>query len=147
MKFLALAIFLVSVSCTKKLETPETALKDFVDARVGKVIDKDFILDRVTGKMLENFKGMNEAELSRFWDMKNVQSDSFKILEKRCQEKSCTLTYSVSYSTKEQDKVAFFSQVQKEAEMVQVDDKWLISEVTNVSTFHESLEPINGSQP
>jgi hypothetical protein len=150
MKLLALSLFLVFASCTKpnqNLLTPETALKDFVDTRVGKVIDKDFILQRVTGKLLESFKAMDQAELNQFWDMKNIQSDSFKILEKRCQEKSCTLTYSVGYSTKQQQKVAFISQVQKEALMVQVDEKWLISDVQNVSTYHESLEPINPLQP
>ena len=131
----------------KNLLSPETALKDFVDTRVGKVIDKEFILERVTGKLLDSFKAMNETELKTFWDMKNIQTESFKILQKKCQDQSCTLTYSVGYSTKNQDKIAFTSNVQKEALMVQVDEKWLISDVKNVSTYHESLEPINLLQP
>lgn len=150
MRIWALIVFFMLSACSKpnkNLLTPETALKDFVDFRVGKVIDKEFILERVTGKLLENFKAMNEAELKKFWDMKNIQSESFKILEKKCKDQNCTLTYSVGYSTKNQDKVAFISKVQKEALMVQVDDKWLISDVQNVSTYHESLDPINLLKP
>lgn len=150
MKVFAITLLLIFASCSKpneKLLTPETALKDFVDSRVGQTVDKDFILERVTGKLLESFKAMNQVELNQFWDMKNIQSDSFKILEKKCQDQSCTLTYTVGYSTKNQDKVAFQTQVQKEALLVQVDKKWLISDVQNISTLHESLEPINPLQP
>ena len=147
MKIFVLALTLMLCACQKKIETPESTLKNFVDARVGKVIDRDFILDRVTGKMLENFKSMSPEELARFWNMKNIQSDSFKILEKSCQADKCILTYSVGYSTKNQDKVQFVSVVEKIAELVQVDDRWLISDVNNVSTYHESLEPINPLQP
>lgn len=150
MKFLLLSLFVMVVSCSKKsdkLLTPESALKDFVDARVGNVVDKDFILERVTGKMLENFKAMSKEELARFWDMKNIQSDSFKILEKRCEAQSCTLSYSVGYSTSSDNKKAFISSVQKEAYLVQVGENWLISDVKNISTYHESLEPINPLVP
>lgn len=147
MKVLILALTLVLSACQKNIETPEASLKDFVDARMGKVVDREFILARVTGKMLENFKTMSETELARFWDMKNIQSESFKILEKSCQPHKCILTYSVGYSTKNENKVQFVSVVQKIAEMVLVDDRWLISDVNNVSTYHESLEPINPLQP
>jgi hypothetical protein len=123
--------------------SPEAALKDFVDSRIGKVVDRDFVLERVTGKMLQSFENMAAEDFEKFADMKNIKMDSFKILSKSCQDKKCFMTYSVSYLSKADDKVQFSSEVKKIAEMVQVDNKWLISDVSNIKTYHESLEPIN----
>ena len=150
MKFSLLLTLICLFSCSKKPEipaNPDEALKAFIDARVGKVIDKDFILDRITGKMLAEFKAMDEAELKHFWSMQNVQTDSFKMVDKKCEPTHCSLTYSVGYSTKTDGRVAFVSNVNKIAQMELVDNQWLISDVQNVSTHHESLEPINVHRP
>ena len=75
--------------------------------------------------------------------LKNIKIDSYKMLSKSCQDKKCFITYSVSYLTKIDDKAQFSSEVKKIAEMVQIENKWLISDVSNIKTYHESLEPIN----
>jgi hypothetical protein len=75
--------------------------------------------------------------------MRNIKTESFKILSKSCQEKKCFLTYSVGYLTKKDDKTITSSEVKKIAEMIQVENKWLIEDVSNIKTYHENLEPIN----
>lgn len=143
MKFFAILLLMGLVACDKTEQTPEAALKDFIDLRIGKVIDRNFMLEKVTGKMLASFKNMPEEQFKTFADMKNIQGNSFKILSKICEETKCSLTYSVGYTTKVDDKPQFVSEVKKTAELVKVDEKWLISEVNNLQTTHESLEAIN----
>ena len=82
-------------------------------------------------------------EFIKTTEIQNIKKDSFHILSKSCEEKKCSLTYSLSYKTNKDDKATFSSEVQKIAQMVLIEDKWLIAEVNNVKTFHESLEPIN----
>lgn len=143
MKFCLLVLVFVLMACQKSDKSPEAALKDFVDSRIGQVIDKDFVTERVTGKMLESFQHMSEEDFAKFADMSNIKTDSFKVLSKSCQDTRCFLTYTVSYQTKKEEKTNFTSEVKKIAEMVQVEDKWLIADVSNIKTYHESLEPIN----
>jgi hypothetical protein len=59
MKIAILATLLILVSCIKDDLSPEAALKDFVESRIGQVIDKDFILERTTGRMLQSFENMS----------------------------------------------------------------------------------------
>ena len=143
MKLISFVFILAIASCMKNDLSPEAALKDFVDSRIGKVVDREFVLERVTGKMLQSFENMAPADFDNFADMKNIKIDSYKMLSKSCQDKKCFITYSVSYLTKIDDKAEFSSEVKKIAEMVQVENKWLISDVSNIKTYHESLEPIN----
>lgn len=143
MKIFLLALLFILSSCLKTDMGPEAALKDFVESRIGQVIEKEFILERVTGQMLQSFENMSDEDFAKFADMKNIKADSFKILSKSCQEKKCFITYSVSYFTRSEDKNQFSSEVKKIAELVQVENKWLIADVSNIKTYHESLEPIN----
>ncbi len=143
MKLLAFMFLVVLASCMKSDLSPEAALKDFVDSRIGAVVDRDFVLERVTGKMLQSFENMSNLDFEKFANMKNIKSESFKILSKSCQENKCFLTYSVSYLTMTDNKTRFSSEVKKIAEMVKSENKWLIADVSNIKTYHESLEPIN----
>ena len=143
MKIFFLILLLALTACLKTEIGPEAALKEFVSSRVGRVIDREFILERVTGPMLQSFENMSDEDFAKFADMKNIKQDSFKILSKSCQEKKCFITYSLSYYTQKDDKNQFSSEVKKIAEMVLVDNKWLIADVSNIKTYHESLEPIN----
>jgi hypothetical protein len=142
MKFILCALILLT-SCVKDDLSPEGTLKTFIEARMGSVVTKDFILERTTGKMRQSLENISEEEFNKFADLRNVQRDSFKILSKSCQDKKCYLTYSVAYRTKEDDKTKFTSEVKKIAEIVNENGKWLIADVSNIKTYHESLEPIN----
>lgn len=138
-----LPVLLILVACNQDNLSPESALKSYMDGRIGTVVTRDFILERVTGKMKAAFETMSEEEFNKSADMRNIKKDSFKILSKSCQEKKCFLTYSVAYQTKESEKTAFTTEVKKIAEVVSEGGKWLISDVSNIKTYHEALEPIN----
>lgn len=139
-RWLLLFVFVLS-SCIQEEVTPEGALKTFTDARLGKVVTRQFILERVTGKMLQSLEHMSEEDFQKFSDLRNVKKDSFKVLSKSCQEKRCFLTYSISFNTK--NEAAFNSEVKKIAEVLLVEGKWLIADVSNVKTYHEAMDPIS----
>lgn len=144
MKMILLSAFLLLTSCIKEdMMSPEGALKSFVESRMGNVVTRDFVLERVTGKLRQSLENISDEEFEKFADMRNVKKDSFKILSKSCQEKKCFLTYSVSYRTKENDKDAFTSEVKKIAEIINENGKWLIADVSNIKTYHEALEVIS----
>jgi hypothetical protein len=143
MKFALLLLIFSAISCIKDELSPEAALKEFVESRIGRVVEKEFIIERTTGRMLQSFENMSDADFSKFADMRNIKSESCKVLSKSCQEKKCFLTYSVSYLTKKDDKTVTSSEVKKIAEMLLVKNRWLIEDVSNIKTYHENLEPIN----
>ena len=143
MKVVKLFILLSLVACLNKDMGPEAALRDFIESRLGSVVSRDFILERVTGKMYQSVQNMSEQDFEKFADLKNIKSDSFKVHSKSCQEKRCFITYSLGYTTKENDKTNYQSEVKKIAEMIEVENKWLIADVSNIKTYHESMEPIN----
>jgi hypothetical protein len=86
---------------------------------------------------------MSDEDFEKFSDLRGIKSNSFKVISKSCQENKCFLTYSISYKTVSQDKDTFSSEVKKIAEIVFVQGRWLISDVSNIKTYHESNEPIN----
>lgn len=141
MRFFLLTLFLLA-ACVSDPTTPEIALKDFIEARMGKIASREYIAGRVTGAMKLSLEGMTETDFNKFADLRHARKESFKIISKSCQEKKCYLTYTISFSTKQNDKQIFTSEVKKIAELQWVEGKWLISDVSNLKTYHESLEPI-----
>ena len=140
---LFIPLLFILTACIQDKHSPDAALKAFVESRMGSVVTREFVLERVTGKMKESFENMSDEDFAKFADMRNIKSDSFKILSQSCEEKKCFITYSTGYITKENDKSAYTSEVKKIAEIIQVDGKWLIADVSNIKTYHESLEAIN----
>lgn len=138
-----LPLLFLAIGCVDEELSPEGALKSFVEARMGKVVTREFILERVTGKMKQSLENVSEEEFNKFADLRNARKDSFKVLSKSCQEKTCFLTYSISYQTEQDEKSIFTSEVKKIAEFVNENGKWLIADVSNIKTYHEALEPIN----
>lgn len=139
-KNLLIMLFIFSlVSCMDDDHTPEGTLKSFIEARIGKVITRNYVLERVTGKMKQSFENMSDEDFSKFADLRNVKRNSFKVLSKSCQEKKCFLTYLIGYNTNDQ----FASEVKKIAEMSHIDGKWYIEDISNIKTYHESFEAIN----
>lgn len=143
MKISLLAALLLLTSCLSEKLSPEAALKDFVESRIGNTTTRQFILDRTTGKMHLSVETMSDEDFEKFADLRNVKQDSFKVISKSCQESKCFLTYSVGYkSSYPDDKATFTSEVKKIAEILFVEGKWLISDVSNIKTYHEANEPI-----
>lgn len=140
-----LALFLLC-ACFEDNRTPESALKDFIDLRMGAVVSREEVLKRVTGAMKVSLESITDEEFNQFADLRNVERESFKVLSKSCQQNKCFLTYSLMYKTKQDDKAAYSSEVKKIAEIQQEDGKWLIADVTNIKTYHESVVPINAME-
>ncbi len=142
MKFMLAVLFLLT-GCLEDSSSPEAALKNFIESRLGNVVTRDYVLERVTGKMKQSLENITDEEFTKFADLRNVEKNSFKIISKSCQEKKCFLTYSISYLTKADNKSAYSSEVKKIAEILMEDGKWLIADVSNIKTYHEALEAIN----
>lgn len=138
-----LPLLLILTSCLEDNSSPESSLKNFVEARMGSLVTREYVLERVTGKMRQSLTNISDEEFNKFADLRNVKKDSFKVLSKSCQEKKCFITYSIGYQTMEKDKTAYVTEVKKIAEVQNENGKWLIAEVSNIKTYHESLEPIN----
>lgn len=143
MKYFLFSLLFLLASCLEDNRSPEAALKDFIEIRIGNIVTRTSLIDKVTGKMRQSLENVTDEEFKQFADLRNVEKDSFKVLSKSCQEESCFITYSISYKTKQNDKNAFSSEVKKIAELTLISGKWLIADVTNIKTYHESLEPIN----
>ncbi len=143
MNKLVLIFLFALVACVEDKLSPEAALKGFVETRMGNVVTREDVLERVTGKMKQSLENISDEEFAKFADLRNVKRNSFKVLSKSCQERQCFITYSISYETLNEDKSTFSSEVKKIAEIVNENGKWLISDVSNVKTYHEALEPIN----
>lgn len=141
MKKTLIFIFLILslISCSKEEQSPEGTLKSFIEASVGNVVTRDFVLSKVTGQLKENYANMTDEEFQNFSDLRNIKRSSFKILSKSCHENKCFLTYLIGYNTGDQ----FSSEVKKIAEISEVDGKWLIEDISNLKTYHESNEAIN----
>lgn len=139
---LLLSMFILS-GCFEPEQTPEAALKEFVESRMGKVVNREAALDRLTGPMKASLENVSNEEFQQFADMRNIRQDSFKVLSKSCQSSKCSLTYAISYQNGQLDKATFKSEVKKIAELQLSEGKWLISEVSNIKTYHEALQPIN----
>lgn len=146
MKKLSLLLLFLLCACFEDNRSPESALKDFVDMRMGTVTSRDEVLKRVTGTMKESLENISDEEFNQFADLRNVERESFKVLSKSCQEHKCFVTYSLMYKTKKEEKDAYSSEVKKIAEVQLVDGKWLIADVTNIKTYHESNIPINAME-
>lgn len=138
-----LPLLLILTSCLEDNSSPESSLKNFVESRMGSLVTREYVLERVTGKMRQSLTNISDEEFNKFADLRNVKKDSFKILSKSCQDKKCFVTYSIGYQTMEKDQAAFVTEVKKIAEIQNENGKWLIAEVSNIKTYHESLEPIN----
>ena len=138
-----MALLFLLTGCLEDSSSPEAALKNFVEARMGNVVTREYVLERTTGSMKQSLENISDEEFTKFADLRNVEKNSFKIISKSCQEKKCFLTYSVSYLTKDKDASKYTSEVKKIAEVLLEDGKWLIAEVSNIKTYHEALEPIN----
>lgn len=146
MRFFLLPFFILLTSCLEDSKEPEAALKDFIDMRMGNVVTRTSLNDKLTGKMKEQLVKISDEDFLQFADLRNMEKDSFKVLSKSCQGENCSITYSISYKTKQNDKNVFSSEVKKIAELSLVSGNWLIADVTNIKTYHESLEPINDLQ-
>ena len=61
---------LALASCMEDNLTPEASLKNFVEARFGNVVTRQFVIDRVTGKMRQSMENITDEEFKKFSDLR-----------------------------------------------------------------------------
>ena len=138
----ALFALVLLAGCFSTVDSPEAAIIDFVNARLDKVVSRSDVLERTTGKMKLSLESMTDEEFETYANLKDFKKESLKIISKSCQDKKCYVTYSVGYKQVKAPKTGWVSEIKKIAEVLRVEGKWLISDVTNIKTYHESGEPI-----
>jgi hypothetical protein len=142
MKILVLLVMFILVACQKN-EKPEIVLKNYMQDRLaGKLTSKEEILSYLTGKYWAEVNSLNEEEFKKFESLTNIKQNSFKVISNKCIDLICYITYSISYSTLDQNTKTFETEVKKVAELRLEDNQWKISDISTIKTFHESLEPI-----
>lgn len=135
-------LMLIVVGCFESGNSPESALKDFIQLRLEKSVGRSELLERLTGKMKISIESMDDADYEKFADLRQYKRESFRIISKSCQEKRCYVTYALSYRTAPDKKATWASEVKKIVELQWVEGKWLIADVSNIKTYHESVEAI-----
>lgn len=140
-KYLFLAILFVG--CYGGADTPEAALKNYVQKVTTNKADRDFYLQYTSGKLLESIESMDDEEFKKFNKFEKIKNAKVNIIYKSCEQQTCSLTYTVKYEVHENQKVSFDTEVKKIAELVKVDDSWKIFEVNNTKTFIESKSAID----
>jgi len=138
-----IAVLLILAGCFSSADSPEAAITDFVNARLDKMVSRSEVLERTTGKMKVSLEGMSDEEFELFANLKDYKKQSLKIISKSCQEKKCYVTYSVGYKQVKPSRNGWSSEIKKIAELMRIEGKWLISDVTNLKTYHESSESID----
>jgi hypothetical protein len=137
-------LLFIIAGCFDRSDSPEGALRDFTLARLEKVVERDFVVARTTGKMRVSVESMSDEQFRLFSDLRKYKRDTFKIISKSCQEKRCYVTYSLGYHEEAADsKKGWISEVKKIAEIIWVEGKWLIADVSNIKTYHETSTTID----
>lgn len=143
MKYLLLLFVLTG--CFESGNSPESALKGFIESRLDKAASKSDLIERLTGKMKISIESMDDDDFEKFADLRKYKRESFRIISKSCQEKKCYLTYALSFKTIPDKQATWSSEVKKIVELQWIGSKWLIADVSNIKTYHESMEVIEVS--
>ena len=139
-------MMMIIVGCSKDITTPEGLLTKFTKDITTQKMGRDYYYQHTTGKMKEDVEALTDEEFEKYRDLSRVNGVKIDILKKNCTDAvSCTLTYIIKYefSKAEKETTNFKSEVKKVANLVQVEKDWKIKEVSNIKTYHESIEPIN----
>lgn len=105
-------------------------------------MSKDQLLTRVTGNLKEQFESISDDKFASQTALEGKKKRKIKILSENCDEKSCSITYIIRYETYKNEEKVFVTEVKKIAELIKENGRWLISDITNIKTFHDSIAPI-----
>lgn len=140
---LCVGLIIVGISCTKKADTPEEALKEYISGIPNNVSNRDFYLERTSGKLKAAIQAMDEEEFKQFTSMPKLEKLKYEILHKNCQPNSCIITYTVEYAQEFEQEGKFDSASKKIAEIIMDEGQWKIANVTNLKTFIDSKTPVD----
>ncbi len=140
-KLLVVLQILFLVSCDKGVKTPEGLLTKYIEEITESSLSQEDLDNFLAEDLLKSVSALSEDEYKNFLNKNKVKSPRIKILNKSCVTQKCTLTYVISYKAGENHSVD--SEIKKVAILKKVEELgWRISEVTNVKTFYDVLEPL-----
>jgi hypothetical protein len=139
MKWILPLLFLLS--CTQSAKSPEELLNSFLEERQKGPLNRAFVLEHTTGTLNESFMSIPAEQFPLVVFGGNPENGKIKILRKNCNGDKCVLTYIVSFKTKLESS-SYSTSVKKVAEIVKEDGEWLLSDVFNTKTYHETESAI-----
>ncbi|MFZ4712836.1 MAG: hypothetical protein ACOYL6_03940 [Bacteriovoracaceae bacterium] len=138
----------LALGCQKRAEVidsaaAEAALAKYLDLRLsGKSLNRAQVLAHTTGTYKMAVESLSDEEFARFENLKEVEKNSFHLLNSNCKFTTCLLTYSLTYTTTKESEKMFLSEVEKVAHLELDQGQWKISEIVDLKTKHESLIPL-----
>ena len=82
---------------------------------------------------------MGEQEFAKFIDTEHLLKKRVKINLKDCSEEKCSITYTVKYLDK---KSHFIVVIKKIAVLLNIEEKWKVSDVNNIKSHMDSKTEI-----
>jgi hypothetical protein len=143
LKCLLLSLITVAfVSCNSP-KTAEDTLEKYVDQRFSNRITEENIGEYLAGKLMDDFNVLKEEGKNTYLNLETLKLKSFKIINQSCKDRTCYITYIISYTSLKDKKVAFKTKVKKIAELQEYEEGWRIDDIKNVKTFHSATEEIS----
>ncbi len=141
-KLVLISLLFSVVACKNGAETPEGLIKMFVKDTISGKVDREYYQEYTTGTLLEASLELTEEELEKT-SVSKLKNVKVSILSKNCSNEKCIITYIIKYDTNPENKKMYKTEVKKLAEVVKEGEGWKLSDIKNLKTFHDSLEPIN----
>lgn len=140
--FKYLIILVLLVSCNSH-NSPEGVLSAFVEKRLNDEIKVEDLSEYLTGDLLEQYTQALGEDPNKLNESNDFKKSKLSIVYKNCTGDECSITYSLSYdadATDGKSKKEVAVSVKKIALVIKVDDKWLISDISDVKSYYEFKE-------
>ena len=141
-KIFVFVLLSLIVGCFGK-KGPDSVLKSYIDLRFSSGVKPESFSQFFRGELLEQMNALTDKDIERLNNI-GPGKRKFKLDYKRCEEKRCFLTYSLTYQAKaqaENEKSDVFVKVKKIAEMAEEDNEWKIVGISDVKT-HYDYQPL-----
>lgn len=132
--FLILSFF---ISCNQQKD-PKALVRDFVKASFDHSGQHDDLKKYLTADFFNSISQNEEYNKQKI----NAELVSYSEVQSSCQDTKCSVMYVVVFNQKDSDKISRV-EVKKQAQVVKIEENWLISDVQNLKTFIEVKEPIS----
>ncbi len=125
----------------KKAQGPEEVLREYVEYRFTQGQTREKLLELSTGPLKEKIESLTEDQFKKHINTGMFKYKNLKILLKSCTEKSCTITYTLTYYRNQGD--GYQTEIKKVAEVDSVENVWKVRDISTVKTYIESDIPID----
>ncbi len=140
--FKYLIVLLLLFSCNSN-NSPEGVLRNFIDKRLNDEMKVDDLKDYLTGELLEEYTQAMGEDPNKLNESNKFADTKLAIVYKNCSADECSITYSLSYNaeaTDDKTKQDVNVSVKKIALIIKVEDKWFISDISDVKSYYEFKE-------